>query len=49
MAKRPWQAQYYSTCPACGEKVEPGDEAVFNDNDQVVHVECYDGELWEES
>ena len=36
MAK-PFIAQYFSTCEVCGEKVEPGDEAIYNADDQVVH------------
>lgn len=32
-------ALYWSTCPECGEKVEPGDVALYQDDD-VVHEDC---------
>ena len=46
MAKRIFVARYDGSCADCGLDILAGvDECVFNDFDQVVHVDCYDGEV----
>ena len=35
-------AQYYGTCNSCWESIVPGQEVVYNANDDLVHVECPD-------
>lgn len=37
-----FEAQYFSRCPECLERIEPGDEVVYNSGDEVVHVDCDD-------
>lgn len=36
-----FEARYPGRCPQCGERIEPGDEVTYND-DEVVHAECDD-------
>lgn len=38
----PFTAQYVSDCEHCGDRIEPGDEAGFDDDDQVCCKTCWD-------
>lgn len=38
-------ARYISECADCGNDIEPGDEAMYDEDDQVVHVHCPDKPL----
>lgn len=41
-----FEARYYGRCAACGERIEPGDEVVY-DMSEVIHVECEDDDDFE--
>lgn len=39
--RRPtFEAKYDSQCEACGEDIRRGDQAMFDEYDEVVHTEC---------
>lgn len=33
-------AQYRGRCWACDERIEPGDECAYDEDDEVIHVDC---------
>jgi hypothetical protein len=47
MAHKIFTAMYDGHCPECGDDIEAGDEVVFNDSHEVVHTDCYAGEVYE--
>lgn len=47
MGRKIFQARYDGRCyDGCGEKIDQGDDVVYNDDDKVVHEACYDGETY---
>lgn len=40
MASRVFIAAYHGRCADCSEDIEPGDEARYNDDDEVVGEDC---------
>lgn len=41
-------AEFWGRCASCSEDIEPGQECIYNEMDEVVHIECCDpGEDWE--
>lgn len=44
--KRPFLARYDGRCPECHDRIYAGEDMlVYNDDDEVIHAGCYDGEL----
>ena len=40
MSSRAFEARWASKCAECGESIEIGEEARYNDNDEVVREDC---------
>lgn len=48
MARRKiWQARFDSRCAQCDDEIQEGDDCVYNEDDEVVHANCFDGETYE--
>lgn len=39
---RTFQAKYQTVCEACGWDIERGEDAIYNSDNEVVHLDCTD-------
>ncbi|QDF18643.1 hypothetical protein SEA_PUPPER_157 [Gordonia phage Pupper] len=42
-AGRPFKARYGGECPTCEDEILPGDWAIYDEDDEVVHEACLAG------
>jgi len=40
-----FSARYPGRCPECGETIYEGDSVMYDDDDQVIHEECYEDDM----